>query len=349
MKRFDTGLVVGKFCPLHRGHQLLLDQARLQCDRLVVISYTRPEFAGCAPELRERWLATLYPDAVRFVLDDERLAEHCLRLGIAHTRLPHNDASDDVHRRFVAWLLEVLLRVQVDAVFTSEAYGEGFAAALTTLQHARSGPPVVHVSVDPGRGGVPVSGNAVRANVHGLRHLLDPVVYRDFVRRVAILGGESTGKSMLAAQLADRLTTVHAAEYGRELWEQKNGVLTKADMLCIARAQVQREEDCALEANQWVICDTTPLTTMLYSHAMFGGVEGKLELLARRPYDVVFLCVPDVPFVQDGTRRNELFRRWQHEWYLRELNARGVRYQLLQGSWQARITTAAEHLKLAGG
>jgi HTH-type transcriptional regulator, transcriptional repressor of NAD biosynthesis genes len=344
MKRFDTGLVVGKFCPLHRGHQWLLDQARLQCDRLVVISYTRPEFAGCEPELRERWLASLYPDAVRLVLDDERLAGHCRRLGIAPTRLPDNDAPDDVHRRFVAWLLEVLLRVQVDVVFTSEAYGDGFAAALTTLQHARSGPPVVHVSVDPERGVVPVSGTAIRADVHGLRHLLDPLVYRDFVRRVAILGGESTGKSMLAAQLADRLATVHAAEYGRELWERKCGALTHADMLCIARTQILREEDCALVANRWVICDTTPLTTMLYSQVMFVEVADELEALARRPYDIVFLCAPDVPFVQDGTRRDESFRSWQHEWYLRELNTRGVRYRLLQGNWQSRIATAAEYL-----
>ena len=69
MKRFGTGLVVGKFCPLHHGHQRLLDQAQLQCSELVVISYTKPEFAGCEPDRRDRWLASLYPNAVRLVLD----------------------------------------------------------------------------------------------------------------------------------------------------------------------------------------------------------------------------------------------------------------------------------------
>lgn len=342
MKRFGTGLVVGKFCPLHRGHQLVLDQARLQCERLVVISYTKPGFAGCEAQQREAWLVSLYPDAATLVLDDARLAEHCLGLGLAPRALPHNDAPDHVQRGFVDWVLHSVLRTNVNAVFTSEAYGDGFAATLTKLQVGRGAPPVVHVAVDPGRNTVQVSGSALRADIHGLRHHLDAVVYRDFVQRVAILGGESTGKTTLAEEIAVRLATVHAAEYGRELWEQSQGVLTEADMLRIAQTQVGREQALSLEANRWLICDTTPLTTMLYSQAMFGQACDELEVLARRPYDLVFLCAPDVPFMQDGTRRDEAFRQFQHDWYLRELESRGIHYRLLQGSWRKRIAATLE-------
>lgn len=345
MTSFGTGLVVGKFCPLHEGHQLLLDHARSQCGRLVVISYTKPEFAGCEPERRDRWLASLYPDAVRLVLDDALLAEHCLRLGVDVREVPGNNAPDDVHREFTAWLLRAILSIEVDAVFTSEAYGDGFALMLARAQGEHGGPPVVHVSVDPDRIVVPVSGTALRADLHTLRHRLNPIVYRDFTRRVAVLGGESTGKSTLAARLAERRATLYAAEYGRELWDLRNGALTEADMLHIARTQVAREETLGREANRHLICDTTPLTTMLYSEAMFGRVSGELRELAGRPYDIVLLCAPDVPFVQDGTRRDEAFRQWQHDWYLRELDARGIGYTLLRGDWEERVSVALECLR----
>ncbi|WP_242525342.1 AAA family ATPase [Lysobacter changpingensis] len=344
MTGFRTGLVVGKFCPLHRGHQSLLDQAHAQCEQLVVISYTKPEFAGFEPERRERWLAQLYPDALRLVLDDERLAGQCRQRGIEARSVPDNEAPDDVHRAFVAWLLHAVLSIEVDAVFTSESYGDGFAAMLASAQRERDGPTVVHVSVDPDRLAVPVSGTAVRSGLHVLRHRLDPVVYTDFVSRVAILGGESTGKSTLATRLADRLTTLNAPEYGRELWEQRGGVLTEADMLAIASTQVAREEALTREANRYLLCDTTPLTTMLYSQAMFGRVSDELRRLAERPYDRILLCAPDVPFVQDGTRRDEAFRQWQHNWYARELNARGFDYALVCGGWDERVERALECL-----
>ena len=344
MKRFGAGLVVGKFCPLHRGHQLVLDQARLQSERLVVISYTNPRFAGCEAPQRESWLASLYPDAVTLVLDDIRLAEHCQRLGLAPRSLPDNDAPDTAHRDFVNWLLHAVMRVDVDAVFTSETYGDGFADALTMHQAKRGAPPVVHVAVDLGRNAVTVSGTSLRANVHGLRRYLDAVVYRDFMQRVAILGGESTGKTTLAEQIAGGLSTLHAAEYGRELWEQKQGVLLESDLFLIAQTQIQREETLSLEANRWLICDTTPMTTMLYSQVLFGQVSEELRKLGRRSYDTVLVCAPDVPFIQDGTRRDEAFRKFQHGWYLRELEARGINYRLLEGTWSERLATAIEYI-----
>ncbi len=45
-ERFRRGLVVGKFCPLHLGHELLINRARSQCDDLIVLSYTKPGFDG---------------------------------------------------------------------------------------------------------------------------------------------------------------------------------------------------------------------------------------------------------------------------------------------------------------
>ena len=338
MKTFGAGLVVGKFCPLHRGHELVIGTAAAQCEAVVVVSYTKPEFAGAEPHRRERWLRARFPAATVLVLDDERLAQHCRARGLPRRTLPDNAADDDVHRHFVAWLCTALLGRTVDAVFTSEAYGPGFAQALA----GSFGHPVRHVGVDPARNTIAASGTALRADVHGLRHLLAPPVYADFVRRCSFLGGESSGKSTLAQALADAIGSVCVPEFGRTLWEQQGGALTFDDMLRIAREQVAAEERLAGTAHAWLSCDTTPLTTLFYSRELFGRADAQLERLAERKYDAVFLCAPDFPFVQDGTRQGAAFRARQHAWYRAELARRAVPYVELAGSVASRLATVLQ-------
>jgi nicotinamide riboside kinase len=75
-------------------------------------------------------------------------------------------------------------------------------------------------------------------------------------------------------------------EYGRELWERRSGSLELADLLQIAEQQIEREEALAGQANEWLICDTSPLTTLFYSRHLFGKAEPALEALAARPYEL---------------------------------------------------------------
>jgi len=345
---FRRGLVVGKFCPLHRGHELLIDTALAQCDEVLLISYTRPAFDGCEAAARERWLAERFPQTRRLVLDDERFAALAARHGWPGPPvLPHNDEADAVHRDFVGWLCDRVFDCSVDAVFTSEDYGDGFAAALGHGFRRYRDPAhadVRHVCVDRARRAIPISGTAIRRDPHAHREHLAPVVYADFVQRVCLLGGESSGKTTLAAALAARLGTPWVAEYGRQRWEEQDGKLVFDDLLQIARTQLEHEHQLARQANRWLVCDTSPLTTLLYSHALFGRAAPELEQLAGRAYHHVFLCAPDFPFVQDGTRQDEAFRQQQHAWYLRELERRGIAFTLLRGRLDQRIDAALQVL-----
>lgn len=103
-KRFRRGLVVGKFCPLHRGHMLVIDTALGCCDEVLVISYTLPGFPGCERAAREAWLAALYPGVDKLVIDEASLALLCAARNIAPLRFPADDAPDAVQRAFTAWL-----------------------------------------------------------------------------------------------------------------------------------------------------------------------------------------------------------------------------------------------------
>lgn len=332
-----TGLVVGKFCPLHRGHEALVAFASARCDRLVILSYTNPDLGYPAAQ-RAAWLEMLFPEAIRLVLDDRVLAEFAEHTGTAPRTLPHNDAPAEVHRAFTAWACRAMLETTVDRVFTSEAYGDGFAAALTRHQRDRlgAGPVVEHLCFDLARRLHPVSGTAVRSGADGADGFLSPVVRASLVRRIGIIGGESSGKTTLARMLAERLDTVWVPEYGRELWERRNGDLRFSDMARIAVEQVAREEMALHVARRWLPCDTTPLVTAFYSEAMFGSIDPAVTALAARPYDHLIVCAPDFAFVQDGTRQDAAFSWRQHEWYLRSLELAQTPYVLVAGSVEER-------------
>lgn len=346
-ERFQRGLVVGKFCPLHLGHEYVIDTALARCDEVTVISYTLPEFERCDRDSRERWLAERFPAATRLVIDDLHLRRLCLERGLAPLpTLPHNDASDAEHRDFVGWLCRNLLETTVDAVFTSEGYGDGFADALTAYFAEQGGGPCVrHIEVDRARTRMPVSGTAIRRDPRAFLDWLSPPVRADFVFRIGLLGGESSGKTSLANALSRRLGEPVAAEYGRELWEARGGDLRRDDLLAIARTQVERERTLARDARRCLVCDTTPLTTLLYSRDMFDWADPELERLAHRPYDLLVLCEADFPFVQDGTRRDAAFRDAQQRAYLHELSERGLTAFHAHGPLAARVEAVIGELE----
>lgn len=348
-QRFRRGLVVGKFCPLHRGHMALIDAAVAACDEVLILSYTRPGFAGCERALRDAWLAELYPHAGRLVIDEAALAALCRERGIDPLPFPDNDAPDAVQRRFASWLCWDLCGMAPDAVFTSEDYGDGFAAALGDYLGACTGRahPVAHVCLDPARTRIPVSGTAIRRDPHAHREFLDPRVYAHFVERVCLLGGESSGKTTLARALAERLGTVWVHEAGRVRWEEQGGRLDYPDMRAIAEDQLALENRLALQARRWLVCDSSALTTLFYSQHDYGAVDPLVHALAQRPYAHTFVCAPDFPFVQDGTRRDAAFRERQHRWYLDRLDSARIPYVLLQGPLDRRMEQACAALHAA--
>src|SRR5690606_23106783 len=114
------------------------------------------------------------------------------------------------HEQFWALWRAALQRVApypIDVVVASESYGPRLAAELGAR----------FVPCDPGRSARTVSGTEVRADP--LRHweMLPAPVRPYFVRRVAVVGAESTGKTTLAQALAAHHETVWVPEYAR-IW-----------------------------------------------------------------------------------------------------------------------------------
>jgi NadR type nicotinamide-nucleotide adenylyltransferase len=171
-----------------------------------------------------------------------------------------------------------------------------------------------------------------------------------YVRRVVLIGAESTGKTTLAAELARHFQTEWVAEYGREYWEKKvagmdmNGPLPGWDareFLHIAGEQQRRENLAARRANKMLLCDTNAFATGMWFERYMQHRNAEVDAVGAR--DVVHLYLlaePDFPFVQDGFRDGEKIRESMHERFVGELARVGIETVRLRGSPKARFATA---------
>lgn len=159
--------------------------------------------------------------------------------------------------------------------------------------------------------------------------------------RMALLGGESSGKTTLAQALALRLGTLWVPEYGRVLWEELRETLGPDQLVHVARTQVAWEQEHAARAMamgaRWLVCDTTPLTTLQYCVHDHGQAPDELQALARRRYALTVVCENDFAFVQDGCRRDEAFSAAQHDWTLARLAEQGVVPLIARGGVAERV------------
>ena len=161
-----------------------------------------------------------------------------------------------------------------------------------------------------------------------------------------MLGGESSGKTTLARALAGHLRTDWVPEYGRELWERLRHTLSVEELVHVARHQVALEDAAAAQRSGWIVCDTTPLTTLQYCLHDHGEAPPELHALARRPYDLTVVCEPDFAFVQDGCRRDGSFRQAQHAWALAQLEAHDVPCLVARGPVAERVAQVLARLEL---
>ena len=316
--RFDLGVVIGKFLPPHRGHHFLIDTALAQCARVEVIICEKPT-DPIPGELRAAWLREIHPAAAVRVIDD-RYDENDSRVWAENT---------------IRWLGGRA----PDAVFTSEAYGDTYAAHLGC----------VHVLVDQARLTVPCSGTAVRADAFAQWAHLSPPVRAWYARRIVVVGAESTGTTTLATALAAHFQTNQVPEYGREYSLRKqlagDGVWRTEEFLDIAREQTRRENAAAREANRYLICDTNAFATRLWHRRYMGFDSAPLaEFAAAGRADLYLLTGDEIPFVQDGLRDGEAIRHTMHRWFVDALSTQDVPWCHVSGSREERLALAVKLL-----
>lgn len=167
------------------------------------------------------------------------------------------------------------------------------------------------------------------------------------LRRIAILGAESSGKSTLAAALALRYGAAWVPEYLREFVETHARVPYESDQFRIAQVQRQREDAAAAGASGFLFCDTTPFMTAIYSQVYWGRVDPLLAALDRvHDYAATIVTTPDGPWVPDGLQRESAaVRQSVHQAVIDKLERRAIAYTLVSGSLEERVPQVAAALE----
>jgi HTH-type transcriptional regulator, transcriptional repressor of NAD biosynthesis genes len=294
---------------------LLLDAAQAHCDRLIVLLLDYAE-QTVAPEIRAAWLRQIHPGIdVRIIPDDPTIAA---------------EQTDEE----AAWIRAFLGDTQIDVFFSSEHYGEALAHALGAL----------HYDVDRERFMVPVTGTMVRRNPASMLQWLEPPVRAYYVPRVCIAGAESTGKTTLCEELAQRYGTPYVPEYGRTYTLEKVrlgrlGEWAPDEFVHIAFEQQRQEDDYARRAFPLLLCDTDAFATRIWYEFYLGDVPEQWPLPLSR-IDLYLLPYPDVPFVADEIREGEHRRYWMHARFEEQLAKEQRQFVVLSGTHDERVAQA---------
>ena len=114
------GLVIGKFLPLHSGHEALIKFAATQCDELIVLLGVKNDEAIPGP-LRLKWLWEAFRDdpSIHIEYTDEELPDSPV-------------SSRDVSKVWAEYLSKKFPGVRL--IISSEEYG-GFLAEYMDIEH----------------------------------------------------------------------------------------------------------------------------------------------------------------------------------------------------------------------
>ncbi len=168
------------------------------------------------------------------------------------------------------------------------------------------------------------------------------------VKKIVIIGPESTGKSTLSAQLAAHYNTLWVKEYAREFLETHGTRYRFEDLYTIARGQLQNEDRAlaSLSKNQNLLfIDTDMYVIKVWSEYVFNRCDNRiLDEIANRKYDLYLLCAADLPWVADALReypdlatREKLFH-----YYKDILVQQQVPWQIIDGDYNERLKKAIQ-------
>jgi len=311
------GLTLGKFAPLHKGHQLVIETALAEMDEVSVIIYDAPEITPIPLNIRSTWIKKLYP-----------------RVKVIEAWDGPTEVGDtpEIKRKHEKYIIEQLKVSDITHFYSSEFYSEHMSIALGAINRL----------VNPSRNIIPVSGEKIRQNPFLYREYISPIVYQDLITNIVFLGAPSTGKTTIASKMADEYKTVWMPEYGREYWEsnQINRRLSLEQLVEIAEGHLERENKLLYQANQYIFVDTNAITTFMFSMSYHQSALDRLaELanLAQSRYDIFFLCDTDIPYDDTWDRSGDVNRKIFQKQIIGDLIARKIPFIVLSGDLETRI------------
>ena len=170
---------------------------------------------------------------------------------------------------------------------------------------------------------------------------------------ISVVGGESTGKSTLAAALGKRLPAIVVPEYLRTWVEHHRGQVPQSgEQAEIMAAHRAAEVSGMLEAERsglsWVVSDSGPLMTAVYSIQYYDDpslLPLAIEWTAHN--DLILWCQDDFPW-QPDLQRDGSHARATSQQLLAEIFAAHPEVPMLEvrGASDERVETIVDTVRL---
>jgi len=153
------------------------------------------------------------------------------------------------------------------------------------------------------------------------------------IKKIAVVGPESTGKSTITQQLAQHYQTLWVPEYARYYCAALTAPCNLQDETNMFHGQVALEESIlAIAQKELIFCDTTFLTVKIWSDEVFGETpEVVLKALPQYHYDLYLLMDIDLPWQEDPLRDFPHKREYFMQVWHTELAALNANYVIIGG------------------
>ncbi len=166
------------------------------------------------------------------------------------------------------------------------------------------------------------------------------------IKKIALIGPESSGKTTLCMELAMHFRTSWVPEFARNYISKLNRKYELEDILHCTHKQIKSENELLRSANGFLFCDTELIVAKVWCEDVFKTSPGWIEeMIETHRYDLFLLTLPDIPFQQDDVRENPQRREFFFDWYKRELEARKFNYEIIGGKGEVRLLQSLEAIR----
>lgn len=152
------GFTIGKFAPLHKGHQYLIEKGLNEMDKFYVAIY-ETDVTKIPIEIRANWIKKIYPE-----------------VHIIYAKNPPSQYGLDEESVKIQtdYLKEMVKDIKVTHFYNSEPYGKFVARDLG----------IEEVQVDRKREKYPISSTKIRSEIDKNQSFIEKIVYEDLKEKI---------------------------------------------------------------------------------------------------------------------------------------------------------------------